>query len=342
MEVAVFYEYLDIFKKTRISLEDFVNGCEVIGFAGILAKRYGHGGGLSINRSGRLVNKYFLGKKENDLLNMDINISAVKIALGDALIALDGAGAIVDGRITNVGCMILVSKRACEKALRRLNEKTDRRICLGDMAQITMGGAHTRHGSMMAYSMKCPHSVNFVVSHKGRACILMKGKVIGQITRIEGIDGPVYIKPYPGVGFPGNEKTHLVKTSSPQLRTIVEKGFKSGDIFVEQMIKAKADIAWSKTLGMLHYVDKFSRDGQRRISEYPVCNEPYESKWREVLRKLQQSKWERINSRASDLKHEILPSRDIRIKKIFKKYKSRTTQTPLDKFFNMIARFRQY
>ena len=340
LEASVFYENSEIYRKTRISLKDFLHACEVMGLASILAQRYHHGAGLSINRSVRSVNKYFLGKKENDLLNMGVDLSAVKIALSDALIALDGAGAMVDGKIKNVGCMILVSKRTCEKALRRLNENPELDICGRDTAQIAMGGAHTRHGSMTAYSMKCPHSVNFVVSHKGRACILVKGRVIGQITRIEGIDGPVYIEPYPGVGFPCKDKSYLVKTSSTQLRKIVEKGFKSGDLFIEQLIKARADIAWNKNQGMLHYINKFSWERQRKISEYPVFEESNKSKWREVLRKLQQTNQERINSRGSDLKHEISSSHDIRIKKNITKDKSLTMQTHLDKFFKLIARFR--
>ncbi|MDP6156669.1 MAG: hypothetical protein QF682_11150 [Candidatus Thermoplasmatota archaeon] len=340
LEAAVFYEYFEIYRKTRISLEDFVNVCDVMGLASILAKRFHHGAGVSINRSLRSVNKYFLGKKENDLLNMGVDLSTVKIALSDVLIALDGAGAIVDGKITNVGCMILVSKRSCEKALRRLNENPDHDTCGKDTTQITMGGAHTRHGSMTAYSMKCPHSVNFVVSHKGRACILVKGKVIGQITRIEGIDGPVYIEPYFGVGFPGKGETHLVETSSPQIRTIAEKGFKSGDIFIEQLIKAKADIAWNKKRGMVHYVNKFSWDRQRKISDYPIFKESDKSKWREVLRKLQQTNQERINSKGSDLKHEIRSSPELRLRKIVTKDLSGTTQTHLDRFFKLIARFR--
>ena len=341
IEASVFYENFGIYMKTRISLEDFANACEVMGLAGILAQKYNHGAGLSINRSLRSINRYFLGKKKNDLLNMGVDLSAVKIALSDVLIALDGAGAIVDGKITNVGCMILVSKRACEKALRRLNENPDP-ACSEETAQIAMGGAHTRHGTMTAYSMKCPHSVNYVVSHKGRACILIRGKVVGQITRIEGMDGPVYIEPYPGVGFPVKEKTHLVRTTSPQIRTIVEKGFKSGDIFIEQLIKAKADAAWKKKLGMVHFVNKVSGERQIKISEYPVFKGPYDSKWRDVLMKLRQANRERVNSRGSDLKHEILGTRDLCIKKNITKLRAATTQTPLDRFFKLIERFRQY
>ncbi len=342
MEAAVFYDFFEIHRKTRISLEDFMHACEIMGLASILAQRYHHGAGLSINRSARSVNKYFLGKKENDLLNMGVDLSSVKIALSDVLIALDGAGAIVNGKITNVGCMILVSKRTCEKALRRLNENPDPGLFRKETYQLTAGGAHTRHGSMTAYSMKCPNSVNFVVSHKGRACILVKGKVIGQITRIESIDGPVYIEPYSGNGFPGEEKTQLVKTFSPQLRTIVEKGFKSGDIFIEQLIKARADIAWDKKQGMLHYLNKFRWGRQRKISDYPVFIESDKGKWREVLRKLQQTNTERINSSDSDLKHEIRSLREIKLRKNIMKDSRKSTQTHLDKFFKIIGRFRYF
>ena len=266
------YESSDFFweseevKRTGISCKDWENMTEIAALCGLLARRFGHGAGLSGNNSSRKLKKYFLGEPENDLINMGIDIPEVKVALADILVAEDGAGAVVNGKISHVGCWITMSKRACVKALKVLNNQPSseegKRKCYPKRK-----GSHTRHGSMTAYSVKCPHTIDFVISHRGRACILVKGKVVGQITSIGGLEGPVYIRPYGGRGFPVGDEEHLVTTNSAKIQGIIKKGFKSGDIYVEYVVKAQANLRWQKQLGMKYYISKLDQDKQKSIQE---------------------------------------------------------------------------
>ncbi len=257
-EASDFFWESEEIKKTGINCKDWENMTAIAALSGLLAQRFGHGAGLSGSNSLRRVNKYFLGEPENDLIGMGIDIPEVKVALSDIIVAEDGAGAVVNGKVSHVGCWITMSKRTCVRALKLLNNPQNG-VKEKKRHYPKRKGAHTRHGSMTAYSFKCPHSVDFVISKRGRACILVKGKVIGQITRIGGLEGPVYIKPYWGIGFPAGEEEHLVTTNSTKIRGIVSKGFKSGDIYIEYVVKAQANLAWQKKKGMMHYIAKFDQ-----------------------------------------------------------------------------------
>ncbi len=272
MEALRFYYVCEEIRRTGISPGDFVNACDIMAFASLFAQRFDHGAGLSVNTSEKPVRKYFVGKTRKDIIGMCVNIRSVKISLGDLLVSLDGGGALVKGRVVRVGSMIAMGARNCEKAMKVLsNGEPDEARKRGGIDHDT-DGTHTRHGSMTAYSMKNPHSVNFVASHKGRVTILVRGRVVAQISRIEGPDGPTFVVPYSGVGFPNRKSEILVRTGAARVRDIVSRGFHSGDAYGEYLLKAQAEEKWRKKLAVMEYVNNLTREARRDVMKPGVTS----------------------------------------------------------------------
>lgn len=260
VESVRFYYACEEIQKTGITPEDFENACDIVAFASLFAQKFDHGAGLSVNTSARPVNKFYVGDSEPDIIGMYTNERAVKIAISDLLVSLDGAGAIVNGRIDRAGGMIAMGAKNCGKAMKSMRGvKSNRR---GKPIDHDVDGTHTRHGSMTAYSMVNPHSVDFVVSHRGRAVILVKGKALAQISRIEGPDGPTFIQPYYGSGYPAGDDQIFVRTGSPRVLDMVQKGFNTGDVYMEYLVKARAEERWKKRLALTQYMSQIAQEAQ--------------------------------------------------------------------------------
>jgi len=332
IEASGFYWLSEAVKKTGISCRDFVNQCEVMGLASLLSQKYDHGAGLVSTRSRRYVKSHFLnGKREQTLINTDLNDTDSRVAMASLIVRLDGAGAVVGGKIRRVGSMIAMSKKSCEKALNWLNDNSCQRVCNTVIDLLEKDGTHTRHGSMAAFSMKCPNSVDMVVSHRGRACILVHGRVVGLITRIEDLDGPVFIR-RAGPGFPEDTYDNWVGTSSMRVKNVLESGFKSGDLYLKYVLKNQAETRWYKKMAATHFVPEISLVRPRYIHRSPLSlnlNGKLDTPLSVKGLKPNRSMWKHEVFRQLNFSDNM--SRDLKIS---------SAQTTLDKFIKFLNRVR--
>lgn len=340
IEASGFYWLSEAVKKTGISCRDFVNQCEVMGLASLLSQRFDHGAGLVTSKTRRYVKSHFLnGKREQTLINTDLNDTKSKVALASLLTRLDGAGAMVDGKIVRVGSMIAMSKKSCEKALNWLKDNSCQRECHTVIDLLEKDGTHTRHGSMAAFSMKCPHSVDIVVSHRGRACILVHGRVVGLITRIEDLDGPVYIRPA-GPGFPEDIYDNWVGTSSMRVKNVLESGSKSGDLYLKHVLISQAETRWYNKMAATHYVPKISLERPHYIRRSPLSrNLNGKMNHPDLKMRVSSSSVKGLKQNRFMWKHEVLRQLNLS-ENISGDSKHSSAQTTLDKFIKILNRVR--
>ncbi len=206
--------------RTGIKCRDFENGAEVASLTVPLSTIFDHGGLMSLSSSSRSFKKCFvIGKKDPRISDIPCESNWSKIMLASGLVGYDGGGALVDGKIKCIGNMITPGRKYILKALKQLEYRR---------------GAHTRHTSAMAYSKRYRNNIVMITSHHGRCCILLDGRIIGQIMGFNGLGRKAFVKPCNSLHFPKfddeSENNNKMKLD-PSLKDLIERAHGIEDIF---------------------------------------------------------------------------------------------------------------
>lgn len=221
-------EFYDRFKirRNNIGYDLFLQTLVVAALTSYFAKRYGHGAIMALCSSNRPVRK-FIGKGIRHLPGTSLRGENMKIMLAAGLSAFDGGGCIVDGELVCLSKMMEAGGKYKKKAAKRLNYKN---------------GIHTRHISSAAFSLRYRNTLVFVTSSKGRCCIMMGGMVLGRISRLHSLNGPVYIQVCNTICFPEKDRRRGAKVYSQVINQVENRYDRVRDMFNSYRAKVEREM----------------------------------------------------------------------------------------------------
>jgi len=203
-------------QRTGITEEHFLQSIEVGSITAIFAAIFNHGGTLTVSSIAKYIRRSFIIRKNDPPPpKVFLETSWAKIMLAAGLLE-DGAAAVVNGEIKCIAKMMFPGKRYTIKALNQLGSEAS---------------THTRHISTMANSIRFRRTINIVTSHRGRCCLFLAGRIIGQISSFNGFGRPVYILPCNMPRLPKPSEELRVKCNDNRINQIISTSKSHNEIY---------------------------------------------------------------------------------------------------------------